>query len=63
MAERLDPDELWELFQRVVPQVPTRPQGSGRSRYGDREELTAIVRGHTTYQILENHLPTATVYP
>ncbi|MFE3329933.1 hypothetical protein ACFXN4_34920, partial [Streptomyces sp. NPDC059176] len=31
--------ELWELFQRVVPPAPKRPQGGGRRRYGDREVL------------------------
>ncbi len=36
-------DELWELFQRVVPEAPTRPQGGGRRRHGDREVLAAIV--------------------
>ncbi|WP_442819406.1 IS5 family transposase [Streptomyces sp. NBC_01236] len=43
IVERLVPDELWELFQRVVPEVPTRPQGGGRRRHGDREVLAAIV--------------------
>ncbi|WP_345701722.1 IS5 family transposase [Kitasatospora terrestris] len=43
MVERLVPDELWELFQRVVPAAPTRPQGGGRRRHGDREVLAAIV--------------------
>ncbi|MFI0142094.1 IS5 family transposase [Streptomyces luteogriseus] len=43
MVERLVPDELWELFQRVVPETPTRPQGGGRRRHGDREVLAAIV--------------------
>ena len=28
IVERLVPDELWELFQRVVPEVPLRPQGA-----------------------------------
>ncbi|WP_337192420.1 IS5 family transposase [Streptomyces sp. YIM 132580] len=42
MVERLVPDELWELFQRVVPEAPSRPQG-GRRRHGDREVLAAIV--------------------
>ncbi|WP_246178366.1 IS5 family transposase [Actinomadura decatromicini] len=37
------PEELWELFQRVVPPAPTRPQGGGRRRYGDREVLAAII--------------------
>ncbi|MFE2869866.1 IS5 family transposase [Embleya sp. NPDC059259] len=41
--ERLVPDELWELFERVVPSRPTRPQGGGRRRYGDREVLAGIV--------------------
>ncbi|GAA2122286.1 hypothetical protein GCM10009802_26170 [Streptomyces synnematoformans] len=42
------PDELWELFQRVVPSAPTRPQGGGRRRYGDREVLAAIIFVATT---------------
>nr|WP_274380673.1 IS5 family transposase [Streptomyces sp. ACT-1] len=37
------PDELWELFQRVVPETSSRPQGGGRRRHGDREVLAAIV--------------------
>ncbi|MEV8328545.1 transposase, partial [Kitasatospora sp. NPDC056731] len=43
LVERLVPDELWELFQLVAPAAPTRPQGGGRRRYGDREVLVAIV--------------------
>jgi transposase len=43
IVERLVPDELWELFQRVVPEAPVRPQGGGRRRHGDREVLAAIV--------------------
>jgi transposase len=44
LAERLVPDELWELFRRVVPPTEViRPQGGGRRRAGDREVLTAIV--------------------
>ncbi|MFS0692881.1 IS5 family transposase [Streptomyces nitrosporeus] len=43
IVERLVPDELWALFQRVVPEAPSRPQGGGRRRYGDREVLAAIV--------------------
>jgi transposase len=40
----LVPDELWELFRRVVPPTEViRPQGGGRRRAGDREVLTAIV--------------------
>ncbi len=37
------PDVLWGLFQRVVPEAPSRPQGGGRRRHGDREVLAAIV--------------------
>jgi transposase len=37
------PDELWGLFERVVPPAPVRPQGGGRRRYGDREVLAAII--------------------
>ncbi|NEC63280.1 IS5 family transposase [Streptomyces sp. SID9727] len=48
MVERLVPDELWKLFQRVVPPAPARPQGGGRRRYGDREVLAAIVFVATT---------------
>ncbi|MEW1605313.1 IS5 family transposase [Streptomyces sp. NPDC093808] len=48
MVERMVPDELWELFQRVVPPAPSRPQGGGRCRYGDREVLAAIVFVATT---------------
>lgn len=43
IVERLVPDELWDLFQRVVPEAPVRPQGGGRRRHGDREVLAAIV--------------------
>jgi transposase len=42
-VERLAPDELWELSQRVAPEAPTRPQGGGRRRHGDREVLAAII--------------------
>lgn len=43
VIERLVPDMLWQLFQRVVPEAPTCPQGGGRRRHGDREVLAAIV--------------------
>ncbi|MCM9076906.1 IS5 family transposase [Streptomyces sp. NBC_00160] len=48
MVERLVPNGLWELFQRVVPAAPVRPQGGGRRRYGDRQVLAAIVFVATT---------------
>ncbi|WP_418952831.1 IS5 family transposase [Streptomyces formicae] len=37
------PDGLWELFERVVPPAPERPQGGGRRRHGDRGVLAAII--------------------
>ncbi|MGW5863615.1 IS5 family transposase [Streptomyces sp. NPDC055239] len=43
LVERLAPDDLWELFQRVVPPAPERPQGGGHRRRGDREVLAAII--------------------
>ncbi|MFE9687905.1 IS5 family transposase [Streptomyces sp. NPDC006285] len=43
LVERLAPEELWELFQRVVPPAPERPQGGGHRRRGDREVLAAII--------------------
>jgi transposase len=43
LAERLVPDELWELFQGIVPPKPARPQGGGRRRHDDRQVLAAIV--------------------
>ncbi|WP_199885627.1 IS5 family transposase [Streptomyces sp. CB00455] len=62
MIERLVPDELWELFQRVVAEAPSRPQGGGRRRHGDREVLAAILFVATsgcTWQ----QLPTASFGP
>lgn len=43
VVQRLVPDELWELFEQVVPPKPTRPQDGGRRRYEDRQVLAAIV--------------------
>lgn len=44
LVERLVPDELWVLFQRVVPPTEVkRPQGGGQRRAGDREALAAII--------------------
>ncbi|SHM19352.1 Putative transposase of IS4/5 family [Streptomyces yunnanensis] len=48
IVERLVPDELYDLLQRVVPPAPSRPQGGGRRRYGDREVLAAIIFVATT---------------
>ncbi len=67
ILERLVPDGLWELFQRVVPVAPTRPQGGGRRRYGDREVLAAILfvaaSGCTWRQVPEGFGPSwSTVY-
>lgn len=36
------PHELSRSFQRVVPEAPSRPQGGGRRRHGDREALAAL---------------------
>uniref|UniRef100_UPI003EBCD621 transposase n=1 Tax=Nonomuraea sp. bgisy094 TaxID=3413781 RepID=UPI003EBCD621 len=46
--DRLVPDELWELFQRVMPLPAKRPQGGGRRRADDRLILAAIVFVATT---------------
>ena len=48
MVERLVPDELWELFQQVGPEAPTRPQGGGRRRHGGRQVRAAIIFVSTT---------------
>ncbi|MFJ8694458.1 transposase [Streptomyces roseolilacinus] len=43
IVERPVPDQPWESFRRVVTETPTRPQGGGRRRHGDREVPAAIV--------------------
>ncbi|KUM73109.1 transposase [Streptomyces griseorubiginosus] len=43
LVERMAPEELWTLFQRVVPPAPVRPQSGGHRRRGDREVLAAII--------------------
>ncbi|WP_208026400.1 IS5 family transposase [Streptomyces sp. Tu 3180] len=43
LVERMAPEDLWTLFQRVVPPAPVRPQGGGHRRRGDREVLAAII--------------------
>ncbi len=48
MVERLVPDGPWELFQKVVPEAPTRPQCGERRRHGDREVWATIVFVTTT---------------
>ncbi len=40
---RMAPEDLWELFQRVVPPASERPQGGGARRRGNREVLAAII--------------------
>ncbi|MFD4793229.1 IS5 family transposase [Streptomyces anulatus] len=42
MGRQLVPDRLWELFLRVMPEAPVRPQGGGRRRADDRGVLAAI---------------------
>ncbi|WP_416071738.1 transposase [Streptomyces sp. ID03-2B] len=58
----LAPDELWELFQRVVPEAPSRPQGGGRRRHGDREVPAAIVFVATS-GCTRQQLPSASFRP
>ncbi|QRX95213.1 transposase [Streptomyces sp. A1-5] len=43
IVERLVPDGLWQLFRRVAPEAPSRPEGGGRRCHGDRGVLAAIV--------------------
>ncbi|GAA1137949.1 hypothetical protein GCM10009579_60610 [Streptomyces javensis] len=43
LVERMAPEDLWTLFQWVVPPAPVRPQGGGHRRRGDREVLAAII--------------------
>lgn len=43
LVERLAPEDLWELLQRVVPPPPKRPQVGGHRRRGDQGELAAII--------------------
>lgn len=45
IIERLVPDELWELFQCVVPEAPSPPQGGGRRRHGVRGHVGLHVAG------------------
>ncbi|NNJ03431.1 IS5 family transposase [Streptomyces sp. PKU-MA01144] len=43
MVRQLVPDRLWELFLRVMPEAPVRPQGGGRRKADDRGVLAAIL--------------------
>ncbi|GAB2576671.1 hypothetical protein GCM10027168_06980 [Streptomyces capparidis] len=44
LVERLVPEELWQLFRRVVPPTEVvRPQGGGKKRADDREILAGII--------------------
>ncbi|MFF0479349.1 transposase [Streptomyces sp. NPDC004284] len=62
IVERLVPDELWDLFQRLVPETPSRPQGGGRRRHGDWEVLAAIVFVATS-GCTRQQLPSASFEP
>lgn len=42
LAQRLVPDELWEVVEPLIPPAKVRPQGGGRSRVDDRAVFTAI---------------------
>lgn len=43
MGRQLVPGRSWELFLRVMPEGPVRPQGGGRRRADDRGDLAAIL--------------------
>lgn len=60
IIERLVPDELWELFQRVVPKAPSRPQGrkpgklhADKAKRGIRHRIAR--KGVETSQRLGRH--------
>jgi transposase len=46
------------IIERLVPEAPSRPQGGGRRRHGDREVLAAIVFVATS-GCTRQQLPTA----
>ncbi|MFI5976225.1 transposase [Streptomyces sp. NPDC051452] len=56
LVERMAQGGLWELFQRVVPPAPERPQGAGGRRRGNREVLAAIIFAATS-GCTRNRLP------
>ncbi len=62
IVERLVPGELWESFQRVVPEAPIRPQGGGRRQHADWEAPTAIVFVATSGRA-RRQLPSASFGP
>ena len=43
MARPLVSDELWELFEPLIPKVPRRHRFPGRKRIDDRNVLTGIL--------------------
>lgn len=43
LADRLVPDELWEIVRPLLPTVKVRPQGGGARRVNDRPILVGIV--------------------
>lgn len=42
-AERLVPDDLWEIAEPLIPRFGARPQGGGTAGVDDRAVFTAIV--------------------
>lgn len=51
IVERLVPDELGELFQRVVPEAPTRPLDWSRCAIGS-VNVRALKKGSWQVRIL-----------
>jgi transposase len=43
LSQRLVPDELWALVERLIPRFTARPQGGGTKPVDDRAVFTAIV--------------------
>ncbi|OYP20565.1 hypothetical protein CFC35_35920 [Streptomyces sp. FBKL.4005] len=57
LVERMAPDDLWALFQRVVPPTPVRPQGGGHRRRGDREVLADTITAHLRRWLASRGIP------
>nr|WP_322768859.1 transposase [Frankia sp. Cr1] len=43
LADRLVPDDLWELVEPLLPGFQSRPQGGGTAPVEDRAVFTAVV--------------------